>query len=289
MPHIRVVTDSACDIPDTLLRQFDITVVPHSIEWAGLAFAEKGEASGEQLARRMRAEGGPSNWPAVEAPSVEQFARVYRSMRETCDGVLSIHTSARLSDAFANASAARDTFGPAGHGGPFPVAVVDSLSMSMGLGWLALSICNAEQSGLELPKLASLANRLAGQTHVAFYAESITGFFKTGRVPRLQPQADSLAPLKPLLHMDEGHVVVYERTRTRPKARDSLYNFVEDFPKIGEIAVIHTGALVDVEHLLTRIGAIYPRERILIIQSGPAVTAWLGPDALGVAVTEGEE
>lgn len=289
MPYIRVVTDSACDIPDALLRQFDVTVVPHSIEWKGEAFAQKGEAGGEQLARRMRLEERPSQWPTVEAPSVEQFTQVYRSMRETCDGVLSIHTSARISDAFANASAARDTFGPSGHGGPFPVAVVDSLSLSMGLGWLALSMCNATQSGMELSKLLSMANRLAGQTHVAFYAESIAGLLGTGRVPRLQSQAEGLAPLKPLMHMDEGQVVVYERTRTRPKARDSLYNFVEDFPKIGEIAVVHSGALTDVEHLLTRVGAIYPRERTMVIQAGPAVTAWLGPDALGVAVMEGEE
>lgn len=291
MPHIRVVTDSACDIPDALLRQFDVSVVPHTVDWGGSALAVGGEAGGEQLCKLMRLESGTSasSWPVVEAPGVEQFTRLYRSMRETCDGVISVHTSARLSDAFANASAARDAFGPTGHGGSFPVAVVDSLSLSMGLGWLVLSVCNAAESGLELPKLASLANRMAGQTHVAFYTESLVGLLKTGRVSRLQPQAVGLAPLKPLLHLDEGQVVVYERTRTRPKARDSLYNFVEDFPKIGEIAVVHTGALTDVEHLLTRVGAIYPRERVQLIHAGPATTAWLGPDALGVAVLEGEE
>src|SRR5881296_2371577 len=64
--------------------------------------------------------------------------------------------------------------------------------------------------------------------------------------------------------------------RVRAKARDALYNFVEDFPKIGEMAVLHTGAQNDLEHLLTRVGAIYPRERVAVLQPGPTVTCWLG-------------
>ena len=65
--------------------------------------------------------------------------------------------------------------------------------------------------------------------------------------------------------------------------------FVEDFPKIGEMAVLHTGAQNDLEHLLTRVGAIYPRERVAVLQPGPTVTCWLGREALAVAVFEGEE
>ena len=289
MPHIRVVTDSACDIPDDLLRQYDITVVPHSIQWGGSSSAAMSAEAGEQLVRRMRADGAGSAWPVVEPPSVEQFTALYREMRETCDGVLSIHVSAKFNETYANAGVARDAFGPTGHGGPFPIAVIDSMSMSMGLGWLVLAAYMQAEAGLDLQRLASMTARMASATHFAFYTESVAGLLRTGHVPRLQSQADSLASLKPLMHLDEGQVVVYERTRTRPKARDALYNFVEDFPKIGDIAVMHTGAMLDVEHLMTRIGAIYPREQVLVLHPGPAVSAWLGPDALGVAVLEGEE
>ncbi len=285
MPHIRIVTDSACDIPDSLLGQLDVTVVPCSVRWGDALFLE----AGEPLVAALRAAGALSPRPGVEAPSVEQLTQVYRQMRDTCDGVLSIHTSSKLSDAYANALLAKEAFSRGMGGGPFPIAVVDSLSISMGLGWLALSMAQAVEAKLNLQKLTSMANRLAGQVHVAFYADSLLGLLKTGRVPRLEPHAGGLASSKPLLHVDEGHVVVYERTRTRPKARDALYNFVEDFPKIGEIAVLHTGASLDVEHLMTRIGAIYPRERVLIMHPGAAVSAWLGPDAVGVAVLEGEE
>jgi DegV family protein with EDD domain len=203
-----------------------------------------------------------------------------------------------LSETIANASTAREAFGPVGHGGPFPVAVVDSQSISMGLGWLTVAVARAAAAGLDLAKLVSIATRLRGSTHVAFITDQMEGLMPGGKMPSQKPSwaapgsishGGSLASLKPLFHIDEGQVSVYERTRTRAKARDALYNFVEDFSNIGEVAVLHVGALNDLDHLLTRIGAIYPRERVVLIEPSLSVAAWLGPDALGVSVFEGEE
>jgi DegV family protein with EDD domain len=285
MPHIRVVTDSACDIPDNVLRQLDITVVPQRILWGDQVLLDKVNTNAEDILARMRT-GKPVE---AEAPPVEEFSRTYRALRDTCDGVISIHLSARLSDTYTNASIAREGFSPIGQGGPFPVAVVDSMSVTMGLGWIVLAVAKAAASGLDLPRLVSLATRLSGLSHVAFFTEQTEVLLKSGRAGRLGMQNDSLASMRPLFHLDEGQIAVYEKTRTRAKARDSLYNFVEDFPKIGELAVFHTSTQNEVEHLLTRVGAIYPRDRVVIIQPSAPLAAWLGPDTLGVAVLEGEE
>lgn len=287
MPHIRIVTDSACDIPESLLRQFDIAVAPISVQLSKDSTSGLGQVTLEALMERLR--GGAWQQSQVVEPSIDDLIAFYREMRDSCDGVLSILSSSKLSDSVANATVARDAFGPMGSGGPFPIAVVDSLSMSMGLGWMAIALARDAVNGEDLPRLATKATRLTERSHVAFYADRPEVLHRAGRTPRLQSGWEGLASMMPLYHVDEGQIVVYERTRTRPKARDALYNFVEDFPKIGEIAVVHTGALNDVELLLTRIGAIYPRERVLVIQASPPVTAWLGPDAVGVAVIEADE
>jgi DegV family protein with EDD domain len=285
MPHIRVVTDSSCDIPESLMRQLDITAVPLHIRWGNRTFLDRVNITPDEALSRMRS----GEILDSEAPSVEEFSRTYRSLRDTCDGVISIHLSSRLSETYSNAFIAREGFSPIGQGGPFPVAVVDSMSVTMGLGWIVLAVARAAASGMDLPRLVSLATRLAGLSHVAFFTEQTDILLRSGRAGRLAMQTDSLALMRPLFHLDEGNISVYERTRTRPKARDSLYNFVEDFPKIGELAIIHTSTQNEVEHLLTRVGAIYPRDRVLITQPSAALCAWIGPDALGVAVMEGEE
>ena len=287
MPRIRVVTDSACDIPDTLLKQFDITVVPFSVRWGEDVQVDRGGALTQHQLERIIDRAQPR--PEVFSPSVDEFNRVYRSMRDTCDGVISIQTSSKLSDTFANAATAREAYGLVGHGGPFPISVVDSWSLSMGLGWLVLMVARAAQAGVELAKLTSMVTRLRGQTHVAFITDNSEMLPGITRVSGPRSQFNGISSLKPLFHIDEGHIAVYERTRTRVKARDSLYNFVEDFPRIGEMAVFHVDAANDLDHLLTRIGAIYPRERIVVFQPGLATSCWFGPNALGVAVFEGED
>src|SRR6185436_1941963 len=97
-------------------------------------------------------------------------------------GVISLHVSGKLSDAQANANIAREAFGPVGHGGPFPIAVVASMTMSMGLGWIVLSVARAGTAGLDLVKLVNVAGRLRGQTHFAFITEDSKG------LSRLVPQ-----------------------------------------------------------------------------------------------------
>jgi DegV family protein with EDD domain len=285
--RIRVVTDSTCDIPDSLARRYEITVVPMQLTWGAETYLDKLGIGTDDALTRIRTGGV---FPVVDAPDVDDFSRTYRLLRESCDGVISVHLSSKLSDAVTNAGIAREAFGPIGQGGPFPVAVVDSLSVSMGLGWIVLEVAKAAERGLDLQHLAGLANRLTELSHIAFFTENTDILLKSGRASRLAHQAESLTGLRPLFNMEEGNVAVYEKTRTRPKARDSLYNFVEDFPSIGELAIVHTNITQnDVEHLLTRIGAIYPRERVPIIQMGAALASWLGPDVLGVAVLEGEE
>lgn len=287
MPRIRVVTDSTCDIPDALLKQFDITVVPHSVRWGQESFLDRGNPITSVQLQRLEDDTQPR--PEVIVPSVEDFNRVYRSMRDTCDGVLSIHASSKLSEIFLNANTAREAFGPVGHGGPFPIAVVDSASMSMGLGWLTLMLARVAGAGLELTKLATIASRQREQTHFAFITDNVQPLLESGKLHAQKAQWGTLSTLKPLVHIDEGQMAVYERTRTRAKARDALYNFVEDFATIGEMAILHTGAENDLDHLLTRIGAIYPRERIIVIQPSLTIASWLGPEVLAVAVFEGED
>ncbi len=92
MPRIRIVTDSACDIPEPLLRQYDVVVLPHVVKLGEDEYADRPGANDEQLLRRIRQGAGQAE---VLAPSTDDFIALYRAMRETCDGVLSIHVSSR--------------------------------------------------------------------------------------------------------------------------------------------------------------------------------------------------
>ncbi|HUS16377.1 MAG TPA: DegV family protein [Chloroflexia bacterium] len=281
MPNIRVVTDSTCDLPDALIRQHGITVLPVTLQQGSQTFLDRVHLSTDEVLRP--AEPGPFS---TTPPSPTAFEQVYRRLQQArpCDGVVSIHVSARLSATYQAAVAARD----AARNSAFPVGVVDSESASMGLGLIVLAAAHAAATGASWTEVMKAAQRAKGQTHVAAMVDSLEGLLRSGRFPRLVPPGEPAPVLKPVLRLDDGQLVLLERTRTRHKALDSLCAFVEDFPHIAALVLLHGAPLPEQEALLNRLALVCPRDRIQVVQYGAAHAAYVGGGAVGVAVYEGD-
>src|SRR5215218_5423897 len=142
MPTIRVVTDSTCDLPDSLVRQYGITVVPVSVHLGTQSYLDRVNLATETLLRQTQ--GGAAR-PATAPPTVATFEQVYRQLKagRPCDGIVSIHVSSRLSGTYNNALMARDSF----LNSSFPVSVIDSQAASMGLGMIVLAAAQKAASG----------------------------------------------------------------------------------------------------------------------------------------------
>lgn len=288
MPSIRVITDSTCDLPEAVARQYNITVIPVNVHVGRQTYLDRVTITTDQYLQTLGTQPPVPGEPGTSAPKVEVFEQVYRQIQRerTADGIVAIHLSARLSNTCQAALAAREAFGMRS----FPVAVIDSQAISMGLGLIVLQAAQAAQAGAGWTEVVNTTQRALAQTHVAFFVDSIEPLHRTGRVPRLSAQIDTLLPLKPLLRLDNGHVILFERTRTRYKALDALYTFVEDFPSIETLVLMHSTNPHEVESLANRISTagILSRDQIEVVQYGPALASAIGPGAIGVAVYEGD-
>jgi DegV family protein with EDD domain len=282
MPTIRVVTDSTCDLPDSLVREYGITVIPVTVQIGSQTYLDRVNLTTDELLRHLQA-GDPR--PTTAPPAVAAFEQVYRQLQANrpCDGIVSIHVSSRLSGTYNAALMARDAF----LSSAFPVGVMDSQAASMGLGLVVLAAARKAAAGGTFSEVMNAAQRMIHQVHIAFFVDSIESLHRGGRIAKLAPGIDTLLPLKPLLRLDEGQIVLLERTRTRHKALDSLANFVEDFPHVAALAVLHCNHTTEIDNLVTRLALVCSRERITVVQYGPANTVYLGPGAVGVAVYEG--
>ncbi|MDQ2805642.1 MAG: DegV family protein [Chloroflexota bacterium] len=281
MPTIRVVTDSTCDLPAALIQQYGITVIPVSVQVGADHYLDRVTITTDSLLRRLAA-GEPV---ATQPPSVAVFEQVYSRLQadRPCDGILSIHVAGSLSATGQAALTARDGFS----GRTLPMAVIDSQSASLGLGLIVLAAARCAAAGGSWTAVQHEAQRMRGQAHIAFYVDTVEPLLGSGRLGKAVAPADALLNSKPLLRLDEGRVVLLERTRTRHKALDLLAAFVEDFPTIADLALLYGTYTPDLDSLLTRLSAVYPRERILLVQYSPANAVYLGPTAVGIAVSEG--
>ena len=288
MPTVRVITDSTCDLPEALIRQYNITVVPVNIHVGDKIYLDRVTLTTDEYLHLAAGPARTEPAPHTSAPTPEAFEQVYRQIQRerSADGIVSIHLSARLSGTYAAAVTAREVFGTRA----FPVAVLNLQAVSMGLGLIVLQAAQAAAEGASWSEVINVAQRTVPQTHVAFFVDSIEPLHRSGRAPRLNAVIETLLPLKPLLRLDGGQVILFERTRTRYKALDALYTFVEDFPHIESLVLMHSTNPHEVEALANRISTaeILPREQISILPYSPALACTVGSGAVGVAVYEGE-
>lgn len=281
MAGVRIVTDSTCDLPQRIVDELGITVVPLYVHFGDKTYLDRVELPAEEFHRRLQS----SNiLPTTSHPPVAAFEEVYRRILREGDSIISIHHSAKLGATFATAQAARNAIlAP-----PSQLAVIDSLNAGFGLGFIAMEAAKRAQAGAFLPDLVSVVNRMIFQTHVIFFTETLQYLQHGGRMSKAaQQMTSSSSTFRPLLRLEDGVIVPFERTRTRAKAIEGLCEFIEDFPHIEEMAIMHSNSPNDVETILQRIAPIFPREKVFVGQFAAVLGAHVGPGAMGVTVYEG--
>ncbi len=286
MSRVRIITDSTCDLPAQLIRDNGIIVVPLYVHISDETYLDGIDISPEEFYRRL------SNWSSDEAlpttshATVETFEELYKKLLKEGDTVISIHHSGKLGQTYQSAVQARNSIlAPSSQ-----VTVIDSMSASFGLGIIAVEAARRARQGMLHTELVRAVNRMVFQTHVIFFTETMQHLQSSGRITSKAQIALGPTPaanFRPLLRLEEGLIVPFERTRTRTKAIEGLCEFIEDFPYIEEMAIIHSNSPNDIETILTRIAPIFPREKVYICHFSPTLATHLGPGAMGVAVYEG--
>lgn len=282
MANIKIITDSAADIPPDLARELGIEVVPVLLHVDEKMFRSGVDISDDQLLE-MLASGHVRIQPS--APSSMVFEQVYRRLLGEVDHIFSIHVGARLGNVHANAAVARSRL-PAS---TTRVELIDSKSASMGMGSVVIAAAKAAREGASPREISELIHAMIRHTHAVFFVDTMEYLEQSGRLTIASAVLGSMQRIKPLMILDEGEIVPYERTRTRAKAIEGLYTFVEDFPRVQEVIALYATSPEDIDKLLEKVEPIFPRERVQIARFGPGVAAHLGPGAMGVVVFEGLE
>ena len=279
MTRVAIVTDSSADLDPRAAAEAGVMVVPVAI--ALTSGAIRNHASALRDGDVRDATKGVADGPRSEM--VDAFAVAFAGLTRTHDAVVAVLLSGRLGGSVAAASAARERLADAA-----PVTVVDSRSVSLGLGFQALHAAEMAARGAEAAEIT--AELLAGRDRyqVAFSVESVEHLRQSGQIGRSAALIAEALQLKPLLRLDEGQIVPYERARTRTRAIAELAYFVRELPAINRCGVLYATNRNDANRLLRAVAedtGLAP-DRLTVHRIGAAVAAQVGPGALGVAAEE---
>jgi DegV family protein with EDD domain len=282
MAKMKVVTDGAADVPADLADELGIEVVPLLLHAEEKVYRLGVDLTDEQAYELLSA--GQAR-PQVDGPSSVLFEQLYRRLIGDYDHIFSIHLGARLGGLHASAAQARGRL-PAS---TTRVELIDSKSASMGMGSVVIAAARAILDGASADEVSALIHAMIRHTHVVFFVDTMEYLEASGRLQIAGSVLGSMQRIKPLMILDEGEIVPYERTRTRAKAIEGLYTFIEDFPRVEEVTALYATTPEDIEKLLEKVDPIFPRDRVQIARFGPGIAAHLGPGAMGVVVFEGLE
>ncbi len=282
MASIKIVTDSTADIPPSLAHELGIEVVPLRIWINDQVYRAGLDITNEQFYELLQ--DGNVHF-SVTSPNAIVFEQLYRKLALEYDHIFSIHLSSRLGSVYRTASQARAKL-PASL---TQIELIDSKSASMGLGLIVLAAARAARDGASPAAVRQIISDMMHHAHVVFFVDTMEYLERSKRLTLAASVLGSMQRIKPLMILDEGDIVPYERTRTRAKAIEGLYTFIEDFPKVQEVVALYTNTPEDVEKLLEKVEPIFPPKKVQVIQFSPSIALHLGPGAMGVAVFEGLE
>ncbi len=271
---VRVVTDSASDLSQDLVDALGIEVVPLTIRFGDEEFVDRAELSADAFWDRLQASDA---LPETAAPSAGAFEACYRDLiARGATGIICINLSSRLSATMQAAQVAAASIGE-----ECPVKVIDSLTVSMGLGALCLTAARRAADGDPLDRIVDEVISRRDRTRLFGALDTLEYLKKGGRVGNARALLGSMLSIKPVVEVRDGVVEEAGKVRTRSKSLKVLADKVAAQP-IDTLAVLH-GQADDLEELLDLLAPIKPRDEIVTGIVGPVIGTHAGPGVIGVS------
>jgi len=269
---VRIVTDSTADLTPEQQRTAGITVVPLNVHFGDEVFRDHVDLSTDEFFRRLKAS---PQLPRTSQPSVGAFEEAYRSLGQGGDQIVSVHLSSKVSGTYNSALMAAQSVGEG------KIDVVDSLSTSMALGFMALEGAKLARAGRDRQSVTERLRSLVPQSRVICVVDTLTYLERGGRIGKARALLGSLLNVKPILQLKDGEVVPLGRARGRPQALSRLVELLERDGAVSQLAIMHGAAQSDAEQLRQRVASRYPGVDIQLTEIGAVLGTHTGPGVIG--------
>ena len=277
--RIKVVTDSVCDIPDELIQQYDIKVVPSYINIGDQSYLD-----GVEMTRKQFYDGLDSfpQHPKTAAPGPETYLHVFQDAAEQgFDQIFSIHVASNMSSIY-------NIVLTAANQSNIPVTVHDSQQLSLGAGLQVIAASKMAMDGANVDEIKNEITELGKRTYVYALLDTLKFLHLSGRINLAMRGIGSLLRIKPLMTFHAG-IPIFEKVRTRGKAIERMLNYVRNLGPLEHVSVVHTQALEAARWLYQKANSLIPESNQPIYQMvTPAVGAHVGPNGIGLVCVTSE-
>lgn len=272
---LQVVTDSSCDLPEELLKRYNISVVPLVVNIDDCIFREGVDITSEAFYRKMALS---VKLPKTSQPPPPDFAEVFREL-SYLGSVICVTISSKLSGTYQSACLGRELSG-------VDVTVFDSLAGSLGHGLQVLRACELAGAGCTVSEVVAELNKYKKEMKILILLNTLENIVKGGRLGRLQGNLARILGIRVLLHNLEGEVVLLERVRGKKKFLDRVLQTIYDLcPDMTDrdVGITHFNNPADAEIIKRALHEkCHPRD-FLVNCMGPTMATYAGEGGIIVS------
>lgn len=278
MSKIALVTDSTCDLPESVVKDKNITVIPLNVHFGEETFLDGIDLQSNEFFEKLSTS---EIHPQTSQPSVGRFVETYNDLLKKHDSILSLHISSKLSATYNSALQAQKEIGNE------KIKVIDSMNGTLGLGAIVHHIADLNQKGESFENLVKEAEKIIPNAIFMGLVPTLEYLAKGGRIGKARAFMGSLLKIKPILSAVDGEIQSVGKARTLIKGMDFIVDEMKN-RKISKLFIVHANHEERANLLKEKTKDLIDPKDIIIAEFGPVVGTHLGPGAFGVGFISSE-
>ena len=278
---IRIVTDSVADLAPALASANDITVIPCYVIIGSETYRDGVEITADRFYSRLE---GLQRLPTTSQPTIADFQEVYQRLLDQGHQIVSIHVSAKLSGTVNSATQAKAAIGDSA-----PIEIVDSQMASGPMGLIVLDAAHLAREGTDFREVARRVRQTLVRHHGYVLVDTLEFLQKGGRIGKAQAFVGGMLKVKPILTIREGEVHPVERPRNLDRAKNRMIELARELAPVRQVNISYSTDRVQALALRAELAELVDPEHLVESRFGPVLGTYVGPNALGVSVTQGNK
>ncbi len=277
MAKVAIVTDSSPYIPENIISENKIHVVPLTVIWGEEDFYDGVDITPVEFYQRL---GRAKVMPSTSQPSVADFEVLFRALNEQGYDILAILISEDLSGTVSSATQAKNMLPEAN------IEIINSRTLAMALGFLVLSAARAANQGASLAECKRLVENSLDKVGVVFVLDTLEFLHRGGRIGTAKRFMGTLLNVKPVLGIENGLVVPLDSVRTQKKALERIVDLIEEKTrgqKNIRLATLHANNPDTAQFVLDLALERIPVVEKVFSEVSPVIGTHAGPGAVGLA------
>jgi len=272
---VAIVTDGACSLAPARGEELGINIAPVYVTFGDKTYRAGIDLDDAEFYKLLRTS---KRLPTTAQPTAADFVNIYNKLADEVDEIITVVISHHMSATIQSAEMANEQFNK------IPVHIVDSESVSLGLGMMSLAAARAAEQGQDAQSILKLIGDIKQRLNVIFTVKTLEYLHKGGRIGGGTAFLGSALDIKPILYISNGRIEPLEKQRTRARSLSRLLELMKE--KVGDqpvhIAILHGNIPEEATQFEHSIRDQFNCVELITSDMGPVIGVHAGPGTLGL-------